>query len=269
MEKQEVQCAICEKVKSCDATKYMPICDDCKIPIYKECPKCTVMCQRVGGCDNVQCPNCRSYWCWICGLIESEDNVKDHVNAIHFKLTGCHAIYQSLFTTIERIRYLEEVPSRYHTEQLVEFYIGQYPTNELYFDNNVTVEQKTRWIKNKKDPRVMKYLDKIPTEMFIHFIKDDPGNVKYVKNTGYGDWMELTAIIRGCFPFGEIQVQNEKLCWNAVNTYPHLFEYMNAEFRSYQMCTLAIMGCRRNLDYLTVKEKENIPEDLIRTVATC
>jgi hypothetical protein len=37
-------------------------------PQYKECPKCTVMTEKSGGCNKMSCSNCNSKWCFYCSL---------------------------------------------------------------------------------------------------------------------------------------------------------------------------------------------------------
>ena len=33
---------------------------------FKFCPGCEVATEKVGGCSNMSCPNCKAKWCWIC-----------------------------------------------------------------------------------------------------------------------------------------------------------------------------------------------------------
>ena len=36
--------------------------------LYKECPCCSVMIEKMEGCNKIHCLNCNTNWCFYCGL---------------------------------------------------------------------------------------------------------------------------------------------------------------------------------------------------------
>jgi len=50
----------------------------------KECPGCTVMVEKVDGCDHITCTNCGQHWCWRCrATFTNADEVYDHMYSVH------------------------------------------------------------------------------------------------------------------------------------------------------------------------------------------
>ena len=48
----------------------------------KECPACTVVTQKVSGCNHVTCA-CGTHWCWACGHVADRASIYDHMHAAH------------------------------------------------------------------------------------------------------------------------------------------------------------------------------------------
>ncbi|XP_069579864.1 E3 ubiquitin-protein ligase parkin isoform X1 [Brachyistius frenatus] len=44
----------------------------------KRCPQCSVPVERNGGCMHMQCPLCRSEWCWLCGVSWNRECMGNH-----------------------------------------------------------------------------------------------------------------------------------------------------------------------------------------------
>lgn len=44
--------------------------------VFKECPKCGVMTEKTAGCDKIDCPNCKTKWCFYCGKKFGNKRVK-------------------------------------------------------------------------------------------------------------------------------------------------------------------------------------------------
>merc|ERR1712039_833076 len=42
--------------------------DQLRERIRRPCPGCTVMTERVEGCNMMSCPNCHREWCFLCGM---------------------------------------------------------------------------------------------------------------------------------------------------------------------------------------------------------
>jgi len=36
--------------------------------LYKVCPQCLVMTEKIYGCNKMTCVNCKCKWCFFCGL---------------------------------------------------------------------------------------------------------------------------------------------------------------------------------------------------------
>ena len=36
--------------------------------LYRECPHCSVMIEKIQGCNKIHCLNCKTNWCFYCGL---------------------------------------------------------------------------------------------------------------------------------------------------------------------------------------------------------
>jgi hypothetical protein len=64
-------------------------CDDCKKSIVKnliakECPKCKVMIEKTGGCNHLNCSNCKIHFCFDCQFMsESSADVTIHMANFH------------------------------------------------------------------------------------------------------------------------------------------------------------------------------------------
>lgn len=51
---------------------------------FKECPKCTVMTEKISGCNHILCSSCNTHWCWKCSAIEeSADLLYSHLSEAH------------------------------------------------------------------------------------------------------------------------------------------------------------------------------------------
>lgn len=53
----------------------------------KECPKCRVMTEKMGGCDHISCP-CGAHWCYACGKEVSPSVIYTHMSSAHGGLWG-------------------------------------------------------------------------------------------------------------------------------------------------------------------------------------
>lgn len=62
----------------------MPDMPDMSDPIYKECPKCDVMTEKITGCNKISCPNCKCKWCFFCGLEYPKSNTKRKAKEMNF-----------------------------------------------------------------------------------------------------------------------------------------------------------------------------------------
>jgi len=66
------------------------ICSSCssatgsKSKEFKECPKCSVMTEKISGCNHIFCTSCDSHWCWKCStLCPSSEDTYQHMNEVH------------------------------------------------------------------------------------------------------------------------------------------------------------------------------------------
>jgi hypothetical protein len=73
--KGEYRCQVC-KIK-----------DDKLDPsdFQKECPGCSVMCYKSGGCNHMTCTLCSAHWCWVCRWKSEPGKVGiyDHLEDVH------------------------------------------------------------------------------------------------------------------------------------------------------------------------------------------
>jgi hypothetical protein len=68
-------------------------CEDCTnakkpvIPsIYKNCPSCDVMTERINGCNHITC-NCGTHWCFECGAkCDSAGSTYEHMRSAHGRI---------------------------------------------------------------------------------------------------------------------------------------------------------------------------------------
>lgn len=60
--------------------------------IFKQCPRCTITTEKSHGCNKIACPNCKTKWCFYCGLIypNSKTKVKQKDMQNYCKSTGLH-----------------------------------------------------------------------------------------------------------------------------------------------------------------------------------
>lgn len=54
--------------------------------VFKECPQCRVMTQKISGCNKIHCNNCNCYWCWHCIEEITLDNPYNHFS---YQGVGC------------------------------------------------------------------------------------------------------------------------------------------------------------------------------------
>lgn len=65
------------------------ICSDCVInndvnnSLYKPCPTCDVMTQKISGCNHITCSNCMSHWCFECRQCFDESDIYTHMSNEH------------------------------------------------------------------------------------------------------------------------------------------------------------------------------------------
>ena len=62
------------------------LCNECHIvksdKIFKECPSCNVMTEKVSGCNHITCP-CGSHWCFQCRELSTYEEIYDHMGKVH------------------------------------------------------------------------------------------------------------------------------------------------------------------------------------------
>ena len=62
------------------------LCNKCHIvktdKIFKECPSCNVMTEKVSGCNHITCP-CGSHWCFQCRELSTYEEIYDHMGKVH------------------------------------------------------------------------------------------------------------------------------------------------------------------------------------------
>ena len=67
------------------------VCEDCRRPpakdvLCKECPSCTVMTERIAGCNHITCP-CGTHWCFECREgFDQADQTYTHMRAEHGRI---------------------------------------------------------------------------------------------------------------------------------------------------------------------------------------
>lgn len=49
----------------------------------KKCPSCTVLTQKVDGCQHITCSGCQAHWCWVCGRAFDSGTIYPHLNEAH------------------------------------------------------------------------------------------------------------------------------------------------------------------------------------------
>ncbi|KAM5356820.1 hypothetical protein ACJ41O_003466 [Fusarium nematophilum] len=64
-------------------------CDECNVPekeakpiTTRECPGCSALTQKVGGCDHISCP-CGKHWCFACGEGMDPEAIYPHIATAH------------------------------------------------------------------------------------------------------------------------------------------------------------------------------------------
>ncbi|OBT63904.1 hypothetical protein VE03_06579 [Pseudogymnoascus sp. 23342-1-I1] len=60
-------------------------CGAWKDMVYKECPGCKTMVEKVDGCDHITCTvkGCETEWCFVCGGVYDEDTIYEHMEEAH------------------------------------------------------------------------------------------------------------------------------------------------------------------------------------------
>lgn len=53
--------------------------------LLKKCPKCKFPCIKESGCNQVQCPSCKLFFCYRCAAVffKTSQECYDHLNKIH------------------------------------------------------------------------------------------------------------------------------------------------------------------------------------------
>lgn len=57
----------------------------------RQCPKCSVSVQKIGGCNHITC-QCHSHWCWTCGT-DNEEGVPFDEHTVYDHLSKCGGIF--------------------------------------------------------------------------------------------------------------------------------------------------------------------------------
>ncbi|XP_054152764.1 E3 ubiquitin-protein ligase RNF14-like [Oppia nitens] len=52
---------------------------------YKKCPNCGFTCEKINGCNNMQCKMCMIHFCWLCLM----DITNNETRVIHYLTTNC------------------------------------------------------------------------------------------------------------------------------------------------------------------------------------
>ena len=53
----------------------------------KKCPQCSVLIEKISGCNHIQCTLCNTHWCWECGAkSESSEKTYDHMWLEHGRI---------------------------------------------------------------------------------------------------------------------------------------------------------------------------------------
>jgi hypothetical protein len=60
-------------------------CDACTVSQFRECPGCKTMVEHTGACDHMQCTNCDTHFCMVCGYTpgEEDESVYEHMDSEH------------------------------------------------------------------------------------------------------------------------------------------------------------------------------------------
>lgn len=53
--------------------------------VYKECPGCKTMIEKVDGCNHITCAveGCETEWCFVCRGVYDEDTIYEHMEEAH------------------------------------------------------------------------------------------------------------------------------------------------------------------------------------------
>jgi hypothetical protein len=62
--------------------------------LTKECPQCTTIVQKIGGCNHITC-KCGSHWCWSCGTDKDENGEIIGQDKIYDHLSKCNGIFSN------------------------------------------------------------------------------------------------------------------------------------------------------------------------------
>ncbi|KAJ3104040.1 hypothetical protein HDU97_009587 [Phlyctochytrium planicorne] len=49
----------------------------------KDCPKCSTVLEKNGGCNHMTCSKCRSHICWVCMGVFASDTIYEHMRKAH------------------------------------------------------------------------------------------------------------------------------------------------------------------------------------------
>lgn len=55
--------------------------------VVKQCPSCSALCQKSGGCNQMKCANCGQNFCWLCCQVVDGGTFPDHFQ--FWNLSGC------------------------------------------------------------------------------------------------------------------------------------------------------------------------------------
>ena len=202
-------CCVCKNLKpymrkecyrnSC--FKYRLRCNDCSPKIFRECPGCSVMIEKMDGCNHMTCSNCNTHFCWICMLAFDEDTIYDHIRDTH-NGTSENSTYHNYLDMLNtnKIDFLC-IPQEYYTEELITIAIKNYPELECFFTETTS------------------------DAVILQMIKKSPLYLKCVMNQT--EEMCYTAILSDVNMFPFCQHQSDRICRNVILKNPMLFDLIH------------------------------------------
>jgi len=232
-----ILCSICETPKEiCPGEivdqKYKLICSDCTPISIKSCPNCSVPTINIQEKGCIKCENCTKTWCWICQVSISKLDVGKHSNNHHF--SQMDKIYEEYLTNC-KYAYVDKIPPRFLTKELVDVMIKRRPVNELSFIKKKTPEICKKFL--DIDPNGLRFITHEQTEeMCMEVVKRDGLCLRFVIKKTFA--LNLAAVKQDGRAIQYVRRQIPILCEEAIKSSRYAIKYIDRP--SVELCMKSI-----------------------------
>lgn len=231
------------------------LCVDCSSQIYKECPGCSVMIEKNGGCSHIECKNCMTNFCWICSEICDENSIEDHLIKIHVNddMTA-YRRYLILFEC-DYIEDIKMIPREFWTEELINLAFEFNPNTIMYLKDISRFNEELYFRAVKSDGLALEYIDELEKksdELLIEAVKSNGLALQFIKNERQNYEICLQAVCSNGIALQYVNppYQNKELCLRAVENTGLALRYVNLEYIDYEICEMAVENTGLALEFV-------------------